>query len=182
MTFKEAKTRTLKLMDEYIPEIQNTQDEYIISKLAMAIDMAQKELCKIKRPVKRVSLESLLNSENKYIMPNDFISIRRVWQNGKSKNIGFCINKEFMLNKNTDSKDVVIEYFCFPKSIDDSTDDDYEFEIQLDLQEAIPFYAAIVIGASDINIDVSQIQNIYNHIILGIDNTQSNSLQVVHFN
>ena len=180
MTFKEAKERTLKLLDEYVPSLKSSDDEYIEEKLPMAIDMAQKELSKFKRPIKIVELTKLEKDEGGYILPSDFVALRRIWRGASAFKMGFCLSDRFILNSSINPDGIRLEYFAFPSTVDFGTPEEYTFTLPLDLQEAIPFYAAMVIGSSDLTIDISQLQRMYNAKLMGIDTTQSNSIQIVN--
>lgn len=82
-----------------------------------------------------------------YEMPSDFMELNKVIQQTDPRNYKEMIayywegKRTFVLNYyETGSFD--IHYYRYPTTIDATTADDYEFEVDIEAQEAIPFFLA----------------------------------------
>lgn len=81
----------------------------------------------------------------KYQMPNDFMELQKVIQQGDPRTYIDMISfkwegkKTFVLNY-YDTGSFDIHYYRYPTNIESSTLDTYEFEIDVEAQEAIPFF------------------------------------------
>lgn len=82
-----------------------------------------------------------------YQMPSDFMELQKVIQQGDPRTYAEMIaykwegKRTFVLNY-YDLGSFDIHYYRYPTSVDSTTLDTYEFEIDTEAQEAIPFYVA----------------------------------------
>jgi hypothetical protein len=83
----------------------------------------------------------------KYEMPTDFAELQKVIQQGDPRTYVEMIaykwegKRTFVLNY-YDTGSFSIHYYRYPTSIDSTTPDTYEFEVDVEAQEAIPFFIA----------------------------------------
>lgn len=133
MTLEEGKKKVYELLDEYSSGGEITVDEDIELKMADFFDIAQKELANLV-PIVRLYVPE---ESGEITMPDDFLRLKTVWRNGKPWRGG-----TWKAGKLYASGNIEIEYLASPATVDADTEDSYEFEIDDNAAQAMPFYVA----------------------------------------
>lgn len=174
MNLGQAKTTALQLIREYssdgILTGESENADYLISAYKFA-DTAQKELAKLKKIYAVMQVTQVASAVTdvqtlkKYDLPADYMELQKVYFND-GKTVKLFSDFQWLGKKTfavSDAYDGVfdIHYYKYPTTIDETTHDDYEFELDVDAQEVIPFYIASKMVAID-NITLSvQLLNEY---------------------
>ena len=153
MTLLEGKTKVYKLLDEY--GMGDGVDEELAAKMNDFFDTAQKDLSKISKIIKTVELQGPGRQE----MPADFLAVHRIWKDGRNVTRK-CSWRGGRLMLETGER-VELDYFALPAAITEDTEDEYVFELREDACEAMPFYVAGMVLASDLVQDGSVFFELY---------------------
>ena len=139
MTYGEAKSRVLKILDETKPKAD------ILNKLPSFFDIAQLEVAAIAPLKKSVILEK---GKGKFAvaLPADFWKLRRVWSidiegNRTAFDRFFAYPHElrvFIAGEMT----LELEYNARPTTIDENTADEWELELSDEANDAMIFFVA----------------------------------------
>lgn len=165
MTLEEGKRKVYELIDEYG---QGTDlDEDIEIKMADLFDIAQKSIAQKQRIVKWLTIDRLDDVE-KYEMPADFAKLRRVWRDGKIYK-RYNWRGKVLTIPDTDYAEVEVEYYAYPQTINGETEDSHEFEVREDGCNAMPFFVAGMILASDLVMDSNIYLSMYNMLLQELD-------------
>ena len=84
MTLGQAKSAAMMLIDQYTPDSPPTDDEETLSKLNCLVELAQVQLCQIKKTERRCALlesQGTVDPETgmlTFALPKDFYQLRRV--------------------------------------------------------------------------------------------------------
>lgn len=155
MKLEDAKRKALMLMREWsidgIQQVGVDIADYSESFNDFA-DIAQKQIAE-RRPIEasyQISQTASTDTPitfNRFTMPDDFKQVRKViYEDGNGH---YCVmtdymwegKKTFVLPSNTGGT-FTIYYDKYPTSITPDTEDSYEFEVDEDVQELIPFFMA----------------------------------------
>ncbi len=145
-------------------------------------DIGQKALATRKRIVKvyEIPKTKALNGEKylKYTMPADFYGLSRLWVDEEVAS-GVWQGKRLILPAE-ETRKVEVEYYAYPTTITGATADDYEFEIEQDAQECLPFFVAAQHLVTDLVVDSSRILRIYEELAANLrDTLPPNPIRVV---
>lgn len=138
MTLEEAKNRVYMLLDEHSAGGEIEHDEDIELKMVHFLDMAQKELAKIKKVVKTRNIVRKVG-QTTYSLPEDCLKVARVFRDGYPANYRY-IGRKLYIPESDRALEIILEYFAIPETIDENTPDSYEFEIAEDACNAMPYY------------------------------------------
>ncbi len=151
MTYGENKKITLALIEEYSPNIdKKTEDEDIALRLPFLYNLAYKELAITKKIIAtkvytEVSEDKKENKYTSYSLPSDLYQIKNIMTldgNNKPGNADYYIVQDkIYLNNNVQGK-TVLEYYKYPREINEETDDDFYLEIDEDVQGILPYKVA----------------------------------------
>lgn len=142
MTLGEGKEKVYKLIDEYSSSGAVTRDEDIEKKMAAFFDIAQKDVAKKQRIIKSVTLPVVdENGKESWEMPKDFLAPLRYWLNGRITRRSYLFHKRELVAVG-DEKELEVEYFAIPETIDGNTPDTHEFEVGEDGAQAMCYYVA----------------------------------------
>lgn len=166
MTLEEGKNRALALLDEYAVNARG--DEDLEARLVMFLDMAQKELSQIKRIVRSYVVERE-EGRTEYPMPPDFLSLCRLWRNERPARLHYRWRGSTLLIPAEDTARVEVEYFACPATITAETPGDYCFEVAEDAAQALPFFAAAQVLATDLVQDGSVLMSMYRMLVDELD-------------
>ena len=168
MTLGEAKDKVIKLMDEYSSGGNKTTDKDINLKMNAFFDAAQRNMATIKRIQRRyvVPLHPPDNGEKyiEYPAPDDFYMPLRLWADYETISIGKWIGKSLVLPAG-ETRRVELEYFAYPAPITEETPDSYEFEIDPDAQECMPYWVAAQQLVVDLVVDYRSLLAIYDRMV-----------------
>lgn len=141
MTLGEAKNKIYMLLDEHSAGGEIEHDEDIEMKMRFFLDIAQKELAKIKKIVKTRKYTPRSGTEE-YALPDDLMEIRTIWRGGRASTARYRIRGGKLIIPETERETVTLEYFAIPETIPEDAGDDYEFEIAEDACNCMPYYVA----------------------------------------
>ena len=139
MTYGEAKSRVLKILDETKPKAD------VLNKLPSFFDIAQLEVAAI-APLKKSAILEKGKGEFSVALPADFWKVRRVWSidsegNRTAFDRFFAYPHElrvFIAGEMT----LELEYNARPTAIDEQTADEWELELSDEANDAMIFFVA----------------------------------------
>jgi len=159
MTLGEGKRKVLMLLDEYSAGGTVTKDADIDKKMADFFDMAQKEIAGHKRIIRTVELEPD-GSGRGCPLPGDFQKLVCVWRAGRLES-GFPVVAGKLMTRPGDDAVLLVEYFAKPQTIGPDTPDEYEFEVDEDAANCMPYFVAAQHLLPDLVVDYSAFWNMY---------------------
>jgi len=153
VTLGEGKRKVYKLLDEY--GTGEDADEELDMRLNAFFDTAQKDVAKVSRIIRTVTL----SGEGSHPMPPDFIAVQRIWRRGSNITRNCSWRRgELLLSA---GEQVDLDYFAEPVTVDDATPDDWEFEVREDACEAMLFFVAALVLGSDLVQDGQMYMELY---------------------
>lgn len=168
MTYGENKKIFLSLVDEYAPNLSEfTEDEDIITKCAQLYANAYQDLADVYTKPKTRDIDIVKTTGNigyeEYSLPK-CKQVRRVIARDQNNNMTeadyyYLGNKIYISNKET--LKYTIEYIPYLSLINDETPDDFELEIEQDLQGLLPWSVASSLFMTDPGENYSAFQNEY---------------------
>lgn len=173
MDLATAKAKVWQILDEYSSGGTVVEDDDIKLKLNNFFDIAQKQLAQKKRIVKMHTLvidNTGANEYTEYAMPTDFYALKQAWADYAPVSNGIWRNKKLLLPTD-ESRKIEIEYYAYPSDITTSTLDTYEFEIDKDAQECMPYWVASNCVITDLVVDYQKILGIYNQMLNNLFDT-----------
>lgn len=178
MTLGEAKSKALKLMDEYSSRGARVQDPDLEAKLPALFDIAQKQLSQIKKIVRRYDVP-VSPGVTDYPMPDDYAGLRRLWVDGQPGTAGTWFGNTLTLSGD-ETRNIMVEYNAYPTDIPDDAPDDYEFEISRDAQECMPYWvAAQPFIADNFVVNYKDLMGMYDRMVAALDTSIPGSAAVV---
>lgn len=183
MTFKENKKIFLSLVDEYAPNIELlTEDEDINIKCASLYAPAYQELAdyKTRKKLKEIEItKSETSGYDRYKLPQckQIKNIIGMDINNNKISVDYYTLGEYIYISNTKDCKVVIEYVPFLTLIDENTDDDFELEIDQDLQVILPYKVASDLFKTDPGEDYTAFEKEYQRRLANI-NTSTMGISV----
>lgn len=157
MTLGEGKRKVYMLLDEYSSGGEITRDADIENKMADFFDMAQKDLARVCRITHSYEPDTD-DDETAFEMPDDFLSLKAVWRNGKRYG-GYRWKAGKIIIP--DGAAVEIEYYASPETVDGQTPDDYTFEVGDNAAQAMCYYVAAQQLIVDLVMDYSALWAIW---------------------
>lgn len=170
MTLGEAKNKVYMLLDEHSAGGEIEHDEDIEKKMTAFFDMAQKTLAQIKKIVRSETIQPV-SGVTAYDMPDDFYALYRVWADDRPATNRFRWRSGQIIIPEGSASEVIVEYYAMPGSILDETDD-YEFEIDEDACECMPYYVAAQQLLPDLVTDYGAMLQMYNYQVSLLKTTQ----------
>lgn len=130
MTLKDAKEKVMVALDEVESSdlLQNVEDYE--NKLPDIFDSVQRELAMYCKPVEKWADMEIVNGYAG--IPSDCYEFKRLYLNNKAVSFD-------EMDKKIYADDGIYKgyYYAYPSVIDEKTEDEYEFEIDADAQEAM---------------------------------------------
>jgi hypothetical protein len=149
MKLSDIKKKTLSLIEEIDTEEKSlTKDPDIANKLNYVINQVQYELSRVKKIPAYVEKEVLVND---LITFKDIDAINDVYQISIVKGAEFEYKADNTIIKCLEDGTLEIEYYKYPLRIDDTTTDEYEFELSDDVLEILPYGVAADVLKSDVS-------------------------------
>lgn len=166
MYLKDLKNIAMQLIDEYSESKEPTEDEEIKQKLNGLFNTALFEVAEIKKIEKVFEFknEEVVDEEYKSIgLPDDFMQEKKLrYFTTNNNNLKYYIQKDKLkIYKNCLGK-FELEYYAIPEEITEDNADDYEFELDLDAQMALPYYVASSVLMSDVSANYTAFEAKYN--------------------
>ena len=163
MTLGDGKRKVYMLLDEY--GTGGSVDEDLEAKMNDFFDTAQKDVAKISKIIRTIEL----SGEGRHSMPKDFIAVHRIWRDGKNVTRRSTWRAGALILRENET--VELDYFAMPKTINEETDDSWEFEVAEDACEAMPFYVAGMVLSSDLVQDGQIYFELYERAKMNINGT-----------
>ena len=166
MYLKDLKNIAMQLIDEYSESKEPTEDEEIKQKLNGLFNTALFEVAQIKKIEKVFEFknEEVVDEEYKSIgLPDDFMQEKKLrYFTTNNHSLKYYIQKDKLkIYKNCLGK-FELEYYAIPEEITEDNADDYEFELDLDAQMALPYYVASSVLMSDVSANYTAFEAKYN--------------------
>lgn len=166
MYLKDLKNIAMQLIDEYSESKEPTEDEEIKQKLNGLFNTALFEVAEIKKIEKVFEFknEEVVDEEYKSIgLPDDFMQEKKLrYFTTNNHNLKYYIQKDKLkIHKNCLGK-FELEYYAIPEEITEDNAEDYEFELDLDAQMALPYYVASSVLMSDVSANYTAFEAKYN--------------------
>lgn len=166
MYLNDLKNVAMQLIDEYSGDKEPTEDEEIRQKLNGLFNTALFEVAEIKKIEKVFEFknEEVVDDEYKSIgLPDDFMQEKKLrYFTTNNNNLKYYIQKDKLkIHKNCLGK-FELEYYAIPEEITEDNADDYEFELDLDAQMALPYYVASSVLMSDVSANYTAFEAKYN--------------------
>ena len=161
MTLGEAKNKVYMLLDEHSAGGEVEHDEDIEKKMTAFFDTAQKTLAQVRRIVREYALP-LEAGEIAYNMPPDFSMPYRVWADGRiARALRWRAGK--LVVPEGYAAEVTVEYFAVPETIPENAPDSYEFALDAEACECMPYYVAAQQLLPDLVMDYGAMLQMYNY-------------------
>ena len=171
MTLGEAKNKVYMLLDEHSAGGEIEHDEDIELKMTCFFDIAQKQLSHVRKilKTKRILAQS---GKTEYAMPAGFRKLYRLWRDGVTVTGRYRWRGGKLLIPERDAgSEFIIEYFADPEDIPADADDSYQFELDADACECMPYYVAAQQLLPDLVMDYSVMLAMYDRAVAQLDAT-----------
>lgn len=165
MTLDEGKRKVAELLDEYGG---GEMDEELEERLPDLFDIAQKRLASVKRILRCAPLEREAGRWE-CPLPEDCMSLYRVWRNGRICNLRYRLRGNTLLVPPEENAEIEVEYFAMPRTVDGDTPDEYEFEIAEDAAQCMPFFVAAETLSADVMQDGRLLLSLYEGMVNDLD-------------
>ena len=183
MTYGESKKQVLALIEEYSPVMDNlTEDEDIATRLPHLFDLAYQELAQNKKIIATKIYQEKNDDEKEdryssYTLPSDLYQIKNVFmldKNNKKSNVDYYTvgRNKIYINDNTPGQ-TVVEYYKYPQTINEKTQDSFYLEIDQDAQSILPYKVADDILKTDPSADYTSFATEYQRKLQLLDNRRN---------
>ena len=164
MKLKEMKQRIYKLIEEYSDNDGYTEDEDLSLKINSCINIIMNELARFKKISDVIEMDVAKNETYKFEDISDDVYQINIVKGVENIIIGNEI--EFL-----DDGTAKIYYYKYPTQITDKTNENtYEFELDTDVLEILPYGVAGLLFASDVSNNYGQIYtNLYREKLSQLD-------------
>lgn len=166
MYLKDLKNIAMQLIDEYSETKFPIEDEDIKQKLNGLFNTALFEVAQIKKILKvyQFSINEKVNTEYKSIgLPDDFNEEKRLrYFSSNNSILRYYIQKDKLKVHKSCLGSFELEYYAIPEEITNDNQDDYEFELDMDAQMALPYYVASSVLMSDVSANYTAFEAKYN--------------------
>lgn len=180
MTLEENIKIVLSLIDEYAPESTNlfTEDEDIQNKIKTLYNQPYQELSQVKKIKKVKTISKTLGDTEyyrEYSLPFDMFQLKSVIildadTNKKVSGDFYIIESEKKIYINdTSNANYKVEYYAYPTTITEDTDNDFNLEIDQDVQNILPYKVADNLLKSDPSADYTAFRQAYEDAINKLD-------------
>lgn len=180
MTLEENIKIVLSLIDEYAPESTNlfTEDEDIQNKIKTLYNQPYQELSQVKKIKKVKTISKTLGDTEyyrEYSLPFDMFQLKSVIildadTNKKVSGDFYIIESEKKIYINdTSNANYKIEYYAYPTTITEDTDNDFNLEIDQDVQNILPYKVVDNLLKSDPSADYTAFRQAYEDAINKLD-------------
>lgn len=149
MTLEEMKKKVLALIEEIDTSEAMTSDPDIEAKLPYVINQIQNELARMKKINAKVTKEVV---ENESL---DLATLDNFYQLNVIRGVDFDSVEQFITFLEEGTADIY--YYKYPTTIDETTDNSFEFELSNDALEIMPYGVAADLLKSDVSNNYGQI-------------------------
>lgn len=180
MTLEKNIKIVLSLIDEYAPESTElfTEDEDIQNKIKNLYNQPYQELSQIKKIRKIKNISKVTSAEehySAYSFPFDMYQLKSVIAvDSKTNKLTdgdfYIIDTEKKIYINDTSEAIYkIEYYAYPSFINEDTENDFELELDQDVQNILPYKVADNLIKSDPSADYTAFRQAYEEAINKLD-------------
>ena len=182
MTLEENKKIALALIEEYSPNnIYLTDDEDISNRLNLVYSPAYQELSQIKKILKTIIIREIEGDVPKevlkYELPDNMYQFKQIVgidKDNKFVNVSYRkLGKNLVYIDNLEDIMIVLEYYSYPQIITEKTKNDYELEIDQDVQLILPYAVANDILKVDPSSDYTAFYTEYKRKLESLDTRNS---------
>lgn len=194
MELIESIKQTLALADEYSPEAgyqeMFTEDEDFQNKTKILYGQAYQELSQIKKikkvkTIQRTIAENAKEHYTPYSLPTDLYKLKNILVLDKDTNKptdgDYHIikgEKKIYIN-DTDTGTYKIEYYAYPEVITEETENDFDLEIDQDVQMLLAYKVAENILKTDPSADHTAFRQAYEDALQKLDLRDSETIMTV---
>lgn len=194
MTLIESIKQTLALADEYSPEAgyqeMYTEDEDFQDKTKILYGQAYQELSQIKKIKKVKTIQRTISDDatehyTPYSLPTDLYKLKNIVVLDKDTNKptdgDYHIirgEKKIYIN-DKDTGIYKIEYYAYPEVITEETEDDFDLEIDQDVQMLLAYKVAENILKTDPSADHTAFRQAYEDALQKLDLRDSETIMTV---
>lgn len=189
MTLKENKKIALSLIEEYTKgEAKLTDDTDIQDRINLLYAPAYQELSQYKKIIKTKVIKEIGEAKKEegyeeYSMPANMYQYKKIvaWdKDGNEATPDYKIlGKKIYIKRDSDYQ-YILEYYAFPTLINENTSDDFELELDQDVQMILPYQVANDILKVDPSADYKAFENEYQRKLQQLDGSiNSNPVVVV---
>lgn len=174
MTFLENKKIFFSLIDEYAPNNQFfTEDEDARTKVALLYAPAYQELSdfRTKKKLKEYEVTELGEGYEQFKLPKakQIRTITGMDENNNKKYVDYYTLGENIYISNKEKIKAIIEYIPFVTLITEDTPDDFDLEIDQDLQVILPYKVASDLFKTDPGEDYTAFEREYQRRLQNIN-------------
>lgn len=188
MYLKDLKNIAMQLIDEYSESKSPTEDEDIRLKLNGLFNTALFEVAQIKKILKvyNFSIKEKVDTEYKSIgLPDDFMEEKRLrYFSSNNSILRYYIQRDRLKIHKSCLGSFELEYYAVPEEITEDNQDDYEFELDMDAQMALPYYVASSVLMSDVSANYTAFEAKYNakveQLMRSAQEKENNSTVTIH--
>lgn len=188
MYLKDLKNIAMQLIDEYSESKSPTEDEDIRLKLNGLFNTALFEVAQIKKILKvyNFSIKEKVDTEYKSIgLPDDFMEEKRLrYFSSNNSILRYYIHRDRLKVHKSCLGSFELEYYAVPEEITEDNQDDYEFELDMDAQMALPYYVASSVLMSDVSANYTAFEAKYNakveQLMRSAQEKENNSTVTIH--
>ena len=188
MYLKDLKNIAMQLIDEYSESKSPTEDEDIRLKLNGLFNTALFEVAQIKKILKvyNFSIKEKVDTEYKSIgLPDDFMEEKRLrYFSSNNSILRYYIQRDRLKVHKSCLGSFELEYYAVPEEITEDNQDDYEFELDMDAQMALPYYVASSVLMSDVSANYTAFEAKYNakveQLMRSAQEKENNSTVTIH--
>lgn len=158
MTLGDGKRKVLMLLDEYSAGGQRTVDQDIDKKMNDFFDMAQKDMAQHRKIVH--GCEVTPDGSGRWCeLPKDCVRVFRIWKDGRAVTRPVISGK--LVPERGETGLLAVEYYARPRTIREDTADSYEFEVDEEAANCLPYFVAAQHLMPDLVVDYSAFLNMY---------------------
>lgn len=180
MTLEENIKIVLSLIDEYAPDSTElfTEDEDIQNKIKNLYNQPYQELSQLKKIRKIKNINKITSTEEHYTaysLPTDMYQLKSVIAldnktNKQTDGDFYIIETEKKIYINDTSEAIYkIEYYAYPTFINEDIENDFELELDQDVQNILPYKVADNLLKSDPSADYTAFRQAYEEAINKLD-------------
>lgn len=164
MTLEEMKQKVYSMIEEYSEDAENlTNDEDLATKMNSVINQVQNELARYKKidAYKEMEVEEGDNIKLTSIDSN-------IYQLNVIKGVSYEPIGNYIIFNETGTADIY--YYKYPTQINADTEDSFEFDLDRDILEILPYGVAADLLKSDVSSNYGTIYaNRYKELIQSLD-------------
>lgn len=172
MTLAQVKAAVMMLMDQYTPNAPPTDDEETKAKLNTMIELAQIQLCQLKKSERRCALlesQGQTDAQTGWVrwpLPADFYQARRVMSGQEEV---WAEVYDGHVTARAGQGPLELRYYAYPPEIGDDTPEETEMTLDRDILQALPYAVAADLLKADPSADYAAFEQKYMGLLANLD-------------